>query len=158
MKTQLPLQHRCSFSTARLDIENVYPSLTITNSESNVGELLLPLLSPRVTKELPDDWQNIQSTEQAIAWWKNRLNESCVLQIKLKNNARLIGLIFLYETNWKNAKVDLHLGYLLEEASWSRGYASEMLEGLIAWANEDTQIATIIGGVTNDNHSSIRVL
>ena len=159
MNSAEKLQHRCHFKTARLSVENVYPNYTDTASEPIIAKNLLLLLTPEVTQELPKSWQNITRAEQAIAWWQTQLNEGVVLVIKTQTDDRINGLLFLYEAI-KNGQLsgDVHLGYLLKQSAWGKGYASELLAGLIGWAKQDRQINKLISGVSPSNKASMRVL
>ena len=53
---------------------------------------------------------------------------------------------------------DVRLGYLLSEAAWGKGLASEMVNGFVCWCLKETSISSITGGVALDNPASKRVL
>lgn len=53
-------------------------------------------------------------------------SESRLLQVKLGQH-ETIGFLFVYVEN----ESDAHIGYLLAEEHWGKGYASELLQGFI---------------------------
>jgi ribosomal-protein-alanine N-acetyltransferase len=53
---------------------------------------------------------------------------------------------------------EVRLGYLVSEASWGQGFASELVDGFIGWCRKHTSISSIAGGVAPDNPASKRVL
>ena len=71
-----------------------------------------------------------------------------------------IGLRILFEARAEegNGVSDVRLGYLLSEASWGKGIASELVHGFVSWCREQESISSITGGVANDNPASKRVL
>jgi RimJ/RimL family protein N-acetyltransferase len=119
---------------------------------------VLELLTPAVTNSLPSEWQNITSYEEASNWWQQRIKESSFLSIQLKPNNEIIGFVFLYDNETKPMQFDLHIGYLLGESYWAKGYGSELIKGLVKWAYLDTHIHSLIGGVEVNNIGSIKVM
>ena len=57
-----------------------------------------------------------------------------------------------------NGYADVRLGYLLSEATWGKGIASELVGGFISWCRGKEPITTIAAGVAHDNLASKRVL
>ena len=66
----------------------------------------------------------------------------------------IIGLIFVYVDKDKQA----HIGYLLGEDYWGRGFASELLTGFIAFASRQADWSGLIGGVEKANTVSSHLL
>ncbi len=54
--------------------------------------------------------------------------------------------------------VDVRIGYVIAEASWGRGFATELLSGLIDWMRTEPSVRTLTGGVDLTNHASVRVM
>lgn len=52
---------------------------------------------------------------------------------------------------------ELRLGYLIVESRWGRGYATELLQGLVEWVRI-APFRRIVAGVASDNVASKRVL
>ena len=71
-----------------------------------------------------------------------------------------VGLMILFETQAEegNGQVDVRLGYLLSEAVWGKGIASELVRGFVRWCRGHESISSIAGGVAQDNLASKRVL
>lgn len=55
-------------------------------------------------------------------------------------------------------QLDLHIGYLLGESYWAKGYGSELIKGLVDWAYSDKHIRSLVGGVEINNTGSIKVM
>lgn len=135
-------------------------NLTITHQQNYNTDLnklyknTIEILSPNVTKMLPNGWQNISNLKLAEQWVKERSLESTFLTIQEIENKKLIGFLFLYPTNKNN----YHFGYLLSEKHWGKGYGTELIKGLLIWCKTQVEIKTLIGGVDQNNIGSIKVL
>lgn len=158
MTDLLPLCQRCAFNTERLLINSVKSQILDDDSQRLYTLKVLELLTPAVTNSLPSEWQNITSYEEASNWWQQRNKESSFLSIQLKPSNEIIGFVFLYEDESKQMQLDLHIGYLLGEPYWAKGYGSELIKGLVNWAYLDKHIHSLIGGVEVDNIGSIKVM
>ncbi|MFZ8878806.1 MAG: GNAT family N-acetyltransferase [Paracoccaceae bacterium] len=64
-----------------------------------------------------------------------------------------MGLIFL-TAPYDN---DIHVGYLLGEMVWGKGYASKLLSGLVSHIPKKNGYR-IMGGILNDNPASTHLL
>jgi RimJ/RimL family protein N-acetyltransferase len=158
MRDFLPLYQRCSFNTERLLIKSVKSQILNEDSKRLFTLKVLELLTPAVTSSLPCEWQNISSYEEASNWWQQRIEESSFLSIQLKSSNEIIGFVFLYDDDSKQMQIELHIGYLLGEPYWAKGYGSELVKGLVNWAYLDKHIHSLIGGVEVDNIGSIKVM
>jgi len=159
MKHPDPQHIYCQFITERLLIEHVDRACFNIKATPVFTTQLLELLTPSATKELPSDWQRLTTADRVEQWWQDRLAESTVLLVKKRCSEAFIGLIFLYDSSSpKIENTDIHLGYLLKESTWGKGYASELLAGLILWCEQQGNINSLIGGVSPQNKASIRVL
>ena len=69
-----------------------------------------------------------------------------------------VALVFLHQT-WhaSSARSELRLGYLVAESQWGKGFGTELVRGVVAWASA-RPIGSIIAGVLAANAPSIRVL
>lgn len=158
MTDYLPLSQRCAFNTERLLIKSVESQISDEESKQLCTLNVLELLTPAVTSSLPSEWQNITTYEEASNWLQGRIEDCSFLTIKLKSNNEIIGFVFLYDDEAKQKQLDLHIGYLLSEAHWAKGYASEVIKGLVTWAYLDKHIHSLIGGVDINNLGSIKVM
>ena len=65
-----------------------------------------------------------------------------------------IGFVFVFVEN----DTDAHVGYLLGESYWSKGYATELLKGLIDFIIHENKIKRFIAGVDTNNTVSSKLL
>ena len=76
-----------------------------------------------------------------------------------KSNGQAVGLVILFEMEAEGScGIEVRLGYLMSEASWRQGFASDLVDGFVGWCREHTSISSIAGGVPLDNPASKRVL
>ena len=158
MMTIKSKEQRYRFETKRLLVTSWRNQITETAGEQDFAETVMKILTPTVTKGLPEEWQQIHSVDHAIAWVKNRAEESAFLTVQLRPDHEVVGLMFLYESNPADRQIDLRLGYLLAESAWGKGLGSELIKGLVEWCRNNSAIRSISGGVEVDNIGSIRVL
>ena len=115
-----------TFTTPRLNVINVDSYM---QSESTTPELLssiVNVLSPLVVQSLPPYFHHIKTKSDAEVWLAKMKSESHLFTVILKGSKSVIGFVFLYES--KNGEA--HLGYLLAESCWKKGYGSELLYAL----------------------------
>lgn len=136
------------FQTGRLSLDN--------NREGVVNEAVKSILTPAVTKYLPDGWQNLTSQTDIENWIADRASEGAFLNIRLGND--VVGFCFIYVPEDAGEKLDIRFGYLLSEHVWGKGIGTEFIEGLIKWCSDIGYINSLAGGVEVDNKGSIRVL
>ncbi|NNE87342.1 MAG: GNAT family N-acetyltransferase [Silicimonas sp.] len=132
-----------SFETARLQ------AVAVTVPTAEFVRDLDAILTQDVLAHVPPPLRHVSS---ASDWIATRLQESDVLQINEISSGKSIGLILLARFG-----DDVHLGYLLGKDVWGKGYASEMLQGLLPELRK-SGACRVIGGVSKDNPASARVL
>lgn len=152
------IEERCSFSTQRLSVSSWTNQVKELYSKKTFAKKVIKILTPNVTKALPDGWQNISTIDGAQKWIKDRDNESHFVAIQLLSTNETIGFIFLYESDSERNYYNLRFGYLLSEKVWGKGLGTELIEGLIKWCRTEGDIKSISGGVEADNVRSIKVL
>ena len=152
------IEHRCSFKTARHSVESWKNLVNNEQSKNHFAEKVIGILTPNVTKALPEGWQHINTLEKAKGWIAERANESHFLTIRLLSTNETIGFLFLYESDPEHSYHDLRFGYLLSEKVWGKGLGTELVEGLIDWCKASGDIKSLSGGVEPGNAGSIRVL
>lgn len=74
--------------------------------------------------------------------------------VTLEGESKAIGFVFLSTEN----AGDSHIGYLLGESFWGKGYATEILRCLIDFIKSEEQVIRLIAGVATDNIASIKLL
>lgn len=144
----------CSYTTHRLTVgpwHRVGQQLGL-DLNTTVSELL----TPAVTAHLPPAWAGPFHPEQVTHWLAERDAEGTMLLVVDTSSESAVGFVTLFEDEEDGG--ELRLGYVLGEATWGRGLASELVAGLIVWLREHTDLEAVIGGVDVDNPASARVL
>lgn len=147
-----------AFETARLTVMEWHSLPSSGGTGSHLPEIVRDLLTPRVTAPLPEAWHGSYTEERATEWIRDRDSEGTTLVAISKSSDERVGLLLLHEL--KTAELDgpdLRLGYLIAEPQWGKGYASELVAGLVNWARGQS-FGTIVAGVSPDNLASCRVL
>jgi len=148
------LEDECAFQTERL---NVFGATNYT-SKTPLANHVINIMTPKVTKSLPEGWQKLSTQNEANKWINDISKESSFLLVQLIKTEEIIGFIFLYEPDNLKTPIDIRLGYLLSESIWGNGMGSELIRGLLAWCKSSGKISSITGGVEPDNIGSVKVL
>ena len=152
------IEERCNYNTHRLAVRSWKHEVKDLDSKKKFARTVIEILTPNVTKSLPDGWQDISTLEHAQQWIEDRDAESHFVTIQLLSTNETVGFLFLYESDTGNTYYDLRFGYLLSEEVWCNGLGTELVEGLINWCQAEGDIKSISGGIDNDNIGSIKVL
>ena len=148
----------CAFETARLRVADWYVLAGGPSHAFSLVGAVRTLLTSEVTAQLPAEWQGAYSERRALDWIRDRDAEGTPLLVVSRRTGRPVGLLLLHEA--KTAAGDgpeVRLGYLIAEAEWGRGLASELVGGFVTWARQ-RDVGSIIAGVSASNPASIRVL
>lgn len=143
-----------AYTTARLEVSNIQSSLLLEATKFDVASQVVSLFTPAVVQSLPPYFHGINTQKEAENWLDKMLSESHLLTIKLKGSDPIIGFVFLYQSDNASA----HLGYLLSEKHWKKGYGSELLSGLLDCCRTNQLVKKLIGGVDIDNIASANLL
>jgi ribosomal-protein-alanine N-acetyltransferase len=149
------LNQKQLFLTERVSLMRWQNLASELNFEAIGVTTALTILSPKVTKDLPDGWQAINSPEKASKWIAERELDSNFYAILLNDTKQIIGFLFLYR---EDKSADLRLGYLIGEAQWRKGLGTELIKGLVAWCQNSKVVKSLSGGVEVENIASIKVL
>lgn len=152
------VEHRCAFETERLSVKSWTLQVNEPSNEQAFAKTVIGILTPEVTKSLPDGWQQIKELDKAINWIKGRAEESAFLTIQHLDSLAVVGFLFLYESYASDNRLDLRLGYLLAESVWGRGLGSELIKGLVNWCEHQSDVKSLSGGVEVNNIGSIKIL
>ncbi|WP_413718626.1 GNAT family N-acetyltransferase [Silicimonas sp. MF1-12-2] len=114
------------------------------------------ILTPGVTRHLPETMQLGAAADAPRVWIDARRMESQVLLIRDQDSA-LIGLILLAPGIPMCSEDEAHIGYLLAQQSWGKGVATEALQALILWLSKHRS-GRLVAGVDSENAASARVL
>ncbi len=155
----IAIMSELEFQTERLLVRSWQHYASTINDENAFAERIISILTPEVTKALPEGWQEIDTIEKANEWIKARNEDSEVFTIQYAPEGLVVGFLFLNgEYSSDPNLIDLRLGYLLSEEVWGKGLGSELIKGLVEWCEKAGNISSISGGVEISNKASIRVL
>ncbi|TDM54380.1 GNAT family N-acetyltransferase [Aliivibrio fischeri] len=143
-----------SYKTSRLMIEHIDSVIVTEQASQVVLNKIVALLTPQVTQGLPPYFHDIETLKEAEIWLKKMSNESQLFTVSAKNTNDIIGFLFLSGSDNK----EVHLGYLLGDEYWHKGYGSELLGGLLDYLHEHPSIERLVGGVDKDNIASAKLL
>ena len=143
----------CKYDTDRL-VVNQWRSLS---TDKEMARAVMKILTPRVTRPLPENWQGEYSEDRATRWIEKRDQEAALLLILDQSSENPVGLMILNDGDEEHSRLNIRVGYMLDEAAWGQGFASEVLRGLISWC-KTVAISSIVGGVEQDNIASQRVM
>jgi RimJ/RimL family protein N-acetyltransferase len=147
----------CSFETDRLRVAPWHRLAAETPCD--LADVVVAVLTPATTADLPPDWQGEFDRVRAARWVADRDAEAVMLLVASRDDAQPIGIVALVaDGESASPGVEVRLGYVLAEAAWGRGLATELVGGLLRWANAEPSVARISGGVSVDNPASLRVL
>ncbi|MCC1491890.1 GNAT family N-acetyltransferase [Cognatishimia sp. F0-27] len=142
------------FDTERLTVRNWAASLRDEKCRASLGRALAGLLSEPVLRHLPDSLQpDLARCDPMRAWIDARAANGTVYTLRPREGGPLLGLLTLAQP----APEDLRIGYLLGEAYWGRGLASELVAGLLR-ALPPGPGRVIHGSVVPENTGSAKVL
>lgn len=148
----------CSFQTDRMEVDDWSLLLTGDSAEQLRNTFLVSLLSEAATRELPPGWQGPYDQDRASSWFAERRSEGTVLLIAERSDGRPVGLVMLAESEHIDGHLDIRMGYLIHESAWGRGLATEVVAGFADWCRTKGTVRSIVGGVTDGNVASARVL
>jgi len=146
----------CDFVTGRLQV-GPWRAVAQRAGLDLVG-VIAALLTDRTTVALPESWQGNYTVDRAKAWIEERDAESSTLLVIETASASPVGLVILAEVPLDDSMVDVRIGYVIAEASWGQGLATELLSGLIDWMRTEPSVHTMTGGVDLTNQASVRVM
>ncbi|HEY5626083.1 MAG TPA: GNAT family N-acetyltransferase [Dehalococcoidia bacterium] len=151
----------CEFETERLTVGSWHSTKIEGSQHRELAGVIVELLTPAVTRSLPGEWSGDYSVDRARAWIAKRDDEGVTLLALERSSSRPIGLVMLFaesaDPDQERSSASLRLEYLLGENSWGKGFASELVAGLIGWCRM-RDVASIAGVVSDDNPASARVL
>lgn len=154
------LLKNCTFESERLLVKEWHSPSRNEWRPQDLPLFVAAMLTEPVTRWLPPAWQGKYTLERASEWIRERDEEGTTLLVVDKSTLDSVGLIILFEmpSEKDTGHQDVHLGYLLSEATWGKGIASELVEGFVSWCRGQSCISSISGGVAHDNLASKRVL
>jgi len=152
-------QYNCIFATERLQVVSWQNYTAEWTDGDAFAERTISILTPEVTKSLPEGWQMVRTVSQARQWINARNQESDLFVLVHNHEDMVVGFLFLFRENTTGTnRFNVHLGYLLSKDTWGKGLGSELIKGLVNWCDKEGNVSSLSGGVEIDNKASIRVL
>lgn len=149
-----PLASACRFETDRLVVG---PWHELVESD-DLAAMVTPMLTESVTRALPEDWRGEFSLDRTQRWIAERDAESPTLIALDKTIRTAVGLVLLFESSTELEGINFRVGYVIDEAQWGQGFASEIVAGLVTWAHTLPDPVTLTAGVEAGHQASARVL
>ena len=146
-----------NFETTRLSVENWQAILCEPFKRTRLERELEHILTPQITFRLPLSMQFSLGRDSISKWVDDVATEAQVLCVYECETAALAGLIILFYNPEEAELPTIHLGYLLGEAFWGKGYATEMVRALVTELRKGPPMR-LAAGVDADNVASSRVL
>jgi len=118
----------------------------------------MEIMTERLTRTLPEAWQGSFTPARTRQWIDERDRDGPTLLVVSRTTKTAVGLVILHETGEEEGLgVVLRIGYMLAESVWGKGCGTELVGGLIAWAQANG-VVSMLGGVERANIASRRVL
>lgn len=118
-------------------------------------DVVLDLLTPAVRRTLPDEWQTSFTRGRARDWLAE--TGANLLVVSDRESMTPVAFLLIYESDETPGQRIYRIGYLVAEAAWGKGVATEMLEALVGYCKAMAPL-TLLAGVESDNAASRRVL
>lgn len=141
------------FATKRLIVEEWHKLEREGRLRTELPLVVRTIMTPAVTASLPVSWQGPYTRRRAQNWIEERDGEGTTLLVVERSTAEPVGLLVLFEGD----SLNLRIGYMLAETAWGKGFATELIHGLVGWCR-DARKRTIVAGVAAGNLASQRVL
>lgn len=145
------------FETARLVVRDWSPLVHGGVMPDWLNAAMGRMLTPDVLKHLPPPMQLSGETDQIAVWVRRQSQDGMTFLILDRGSDAVLGLLIAASFEAVRGGADVHIGYLFDEQAWGRGYATELLRGLVSSVPAGRGV-TLIGGVGLDNPGSARVL
>ena len=143
------------FTTKRLSVRDLRPIIDNLPARQAIENSLISTLTPAVLKYLPPP---LLLRDRGVTFWlSERLAEGDVLLVYEQDTDELIGLMILASDLGTGQVPAVHIGYILMETSWGKGFATELLSGFVD-SVRDRKPVKLVGGVDTANAASSRVL
>lgn len=152
----MPTDRLPDFETPRLRVTHWMEVLADPAQRAALEIALDAILTSQVLAPLPTSFHRAGGSSVST-WIEARAAESDVYLVSLRTGtSEVVGLMILADIV-SDAGRDMHLGYLMAQGVWGRGYASELVAGLVDQAVGLGPLR-LLAGVAEDNPASAKVL
>ncbi|WEM44804.1 GNAT family N-acetyltransferase (plasmid) [Photobacterium sp. DA100] len=135
-----------NFSTERLSAK------TLDRTMRGIQDEIMTMFTEPVSRHLPPSCQNFHTAEDVDHWLEGMARTGSVLRLTLQQQA--VGYLFVFP----EPEDCYRLGYVLDEARWGKGFATEAMQGLVTYLSAHEHAASFIAGVEPENTGSVNVL
>ena len=121
-------------------------------------------LAKALTAEVPADWPPDDAAD-ALPWFLSQLRSDTTLSGWLNwyglyredmgQRPQLVGSAGFFGPPEDGS---VEIGYSVLPSFQGRGFATEMLEGLVSWALSQPAVRCVVAETSSENHASLRVL
>ena len=148
---------RPSFSTIRLHVRDLADLDKGSDGRAALDAALPVILTEPVLRHLPPDLRHSGAQFDMQAWVRILASRNVVGVVTTVADAAPIGFLALRKEARPGRAPILWLGYLFAEHAWGHGYATELVEGVVA-ALPEAKDAELHAGIAAGNDKSARVL
>ena len=117
-------------------------------------------LEENVKKWMPNEsYEDIAEAEEAINFFSDCVENAqlpYVLAVVSKQTGELIGDTGINEVEGKPGEVEI--GYVISDKYSGRGYATELVNAMTAYAISKFKVKVLYGRIMHGNYASVRVL
>ena len=142
------------------DVHFETPRLTLRPfRHTDAADLYAIYSDPKVFRYLPiGDWKNLDEAHQRIDRDIATMaaGEYIRLAVEVRADVRVVGEVLLFRFDAESRRAEL--GYALARSAWGRGYASEALAPLVAYAFDALHLNRLDAVVDPRNTASAKVL
>ena len=147
----------CSFRSDHLAVGEWHSVALPAGLE--LPDVVVRLLDSATTRWLPDQWAGEFDLARARSWIRERDEESTTLLVTEIGSREPVGLAILFDARVDEGDgIELRLGYVVAASASGRGYATELVAGILRWCRAGSLVSSVVAGVDRDHHASIRVL
>ncbi|MDJ1017958.1 MAG: GNAT family N-acetyltransferase [Paracoccaceae bacterium] len=145
------------FNTERLQVLDWRALLDDEEARPILERALSEILTPPVLENLPEVLQPDTGADGISRWIDARAAESDVMLVTEIESGAHIGLLILAPDPHSDDADTLHIGYFFSEKAWKKGFATELVMGLVSELDAREPVA-LVGGVGKGNLASSHVL
>jgi RimJ/RimL family protein N-acetyltransferase len=145
------------FTTERLDVRSWHHDVSNPQLRPALHDALRSILVHDGLAQLPPSLQLGSAPGDLADWIAARNAESDVSLVVERSSDTVIGLLILASSGQSDRSKSVHIGYLIGDRFWGRGFATEVVVGLLSVALRLGTV-TLVGGVSKTNTASAHVL
>ncbi len=148
---------KLNFSTARLAVRDLNDLAGDTAAREALDAALPVILTEPVLRHLPPDLQHGGEDFDPQSWIATLTSRNDVGVVTEAGGSAPVGFLTAREERPPGRRPHVWIGYLFAEHAWGKGYATELVQGVVdTW--HDTDAPDLRAGVAIENAVSMHVL